>query len=135
MNDRTPHPTSLRSDLARVRGLGSAKEGVGHWWAQRVTALALVPLAIWFVASIVSLTGASHAAVVDWIASPLPALLLVLLIVATFYHGQLGLQVVIEDYVHAEGLKVALILLVKGVAVLLALAAVFAVLRMYSWGS
>lgn len=135
MNDRTPHPTSLRSDLARVRGLGSAKEGVGHWWAQRVTALALVPLTIWFVASIVSLTGASHAAVVDWIASPVPALLLVLLIVATFYHGQLGLQVVIEDYVPADGPKVALILLVKAAAILLALAAVFAVLRVYSWGS
>jgi succinate dehydrogenase / fumarate reductase membrane anchor subunit len=135
MNDRTPHPTSLRSDLGRVRGLGSAKEGVGHWWAQRVTALALIPLVIWFVASIVSLTGASHAAVVDWIASPVPAVLLVLLIVATFYHGQLGLQVVIEDYVHTDGTKLALILLVKGAAVVLGLAAVFAVIRMYSWGS
>ena len=126
--------TSLRSDLGRVRGLGSAKDGVAHWWAQRVTALALVPLALWFVASVVSLAGADHAAVVDWIGSPLPAVLLVLLIVATFHHAQLGLQVVIEDYVHQEGLKVALILAVKGGAVLLAVVSLFAVLRIFSWG-
>ena len=126
---------SLRSDLARARGLGSAKEGVAHWWAQRVTALALIPLTLWFVASIISLVGASHAAVVDWIASPFPALMLVLLIVTAFHHAQLGLQVVIEDYVHREGAKLTLILLVKAAAVMLVLAALFAILRMYSWGS
>lgn len=131
MSDRS---SSLRSELGRVRGLGSAKEGVGHWWAQRVTALALVPLALWFVASVVSLVGADHAAVVDWIGSPVPAVLLVLLIVATFHHAQLGLQVVIEDYVHAEGMKVALILLVKGAAALLGVVSLFAVLRIFSWG-
>ncbi|HEX9465143.1 MAG TPA: succinate dehydrogenase, hydrophobic membrane anchor protein [Alphaproteobacteria bacterium] len=125
---------SLQSDLKRVRGLGSAKAGVGHWWAQRVTALALIPLTLWFVASVIGLVGASHAAVVDWIASPIPAVLLVLLIAATFHHAQLGLQVVIEDYVHREGAKVALILFVKGAAIVLALAALFAVLRIYSWG-
>jgi succinate dehydrogenase / fumarate reductase, membrane anchor subunit len=128
-------PVSLRSDLARVRGLGSAKAGAGHWWAQRVTALALVPLVVWFVAQIVHLVGAPHAAVVDWVASPVPAILLVLLVVATFHHGQLGLQVVIEDYVHGEGAKLALLLLVKAAAVVLAVAVVFAVFRMYSWGS
>jgi succinate dehydrogenase / fumarate reductase, membrane anchor subunit len=126
---------SLRSDFARVRGLGSAKEGVAHWWAQRVTAVALVPLVLWFVASLVHLVGASHAAVVDWIASPVPAILLVLLITATFHHAQLGLQVVIEDYVHGEGKKIALILLVKGLAILLAVTALFAVFRIYSFGS
>jgi succinate dehydrogenase / fumarate reductase membrane anchor subunit len=126
---------SLASDLKRVRGLGSAKSGVGHWWAQRLTALALIPLTLWFVASVIGLVGASHAAVVDWVASPVPALLLVLLIVATFHHAQLGLQVVIEDYVHHDGAKLVLILFVKGAAVVLALAALFAVLRIYSWGS
>jgi succinate dehydrogenase / fumarate reductase membrane anchor subunit len=126
---------SLASDLKRVRGLGSAKSGVGHWWAQRLTALALIPLTLWFVASIIGLAGASHAAVVDWIASPVPALLLVLLIAATFHHTQLGLQVVIEDYVHHEGAKLTMILLVKGAAIVLALASLFAVLRIYSWGS
>ncbi len=126
---------SLRADLGRARGLGSAKEGVAHWWAQRVTAVALIPLLLWFVASMVSLVGASHAAVVDWIASPVPAVLLVLLLVAAFHHAQLGLQVVIEDYVHREGTKIALILLVKAAAIVLGLAALFAVLRIYSWGS
>ena len=134
MSDRVP-ASSLRSDLGRVRGLGSAKEGVAHWWAQRLSALALVPLTVWFVASIVSLSGASHAAVVDWIATPLPAILLVLFIVTTFYHAQLGLQVVIEDYVHAEGAKLALVLFVKAAAVVLGLASLFAIIRMYSWGS
>ncbi|MCH8270709.1 MAG: succinate dehydrogenase, hydrophobic membrane anchor protein [Planctomycetes bacterium] len=83
---------SMRSPLGRVRGLGSAREGVGHWWAQRMTALALVPLALWFVAALVALTGADHASARDWIGAPVPASLLVLLIVATFYHGALGLQ-------------------------------------------
>ncbi|MBM3537573.1 MAG: succinate dehydrogenase, hydrophobic membrane anchor protein [Alphaproteobacteria bacterium] len=126
---------SMRSDLARVRGLGPAHDGVGHWWAQRLTALALVPLTLWFVASVVGLAGADHATVAEWIARPLPAVLLVLLIVATFHHAQLGVQVVIEDYVHVEGLKVGLILAVKGLSVLLAVMALFAVLRIFSWGS
>ena len=125
----------LRSPLGRALGLGSAKDGVAHWWAQRLSALAQIPLTIWFVAAIVSLSGASHAAVVDWVASPVPAILLVLLIVTTFYHAQLGLQVVIEDYVHGEGTKLALLLFVKGAAVVLGLASLFAIIRMYSWGS
>lgn len=132
---RPAHVASLRSDLGRVRGLGSAKEGVAHWWVQRITALALIPLVVWFVASIIGLSGASHAAMVDWVASPVPAILLILLIAATFHHAQLGLQVVIEDYVHGEGAKLALLLFVKGAAIVLAVAAAFAVLRMYSWGS
>ncbi|HEX6978785.1 MAG TPA: succinate dehydrogenase, hydrophobic membrane anchor protein [Alphaproteobacteria bacterium] len=120
---------TLRTQLGRVRGLGSAHHGVGHWWAQRVTAVALVPLAVWFVASIVALAGADHAAVVDWIGRPVPAILLVALIVAVFHHAQLGVQVVIEDYVHHEGVKIGSLLAVKAVLLLLALAAVFAVLR------
>jgi succinate dehydrogenase / fumarate reductase membrane anchor subunit len=135
MSGHVRSPVSLRSDLARVRGLGSAKTGVGHWWAQRVTALALIPLTVWFVAQVVHLVGAPHAAVVDWVASPVPAILLVLLTVAMFHHAQLGLQVVIEDYVHGEGAKLAWLLLIKAVAILLAVSVVFAVFRMYSWGS
>lgn len=125
----------MRSDFARVRGLGPAHDGVGHWWAQRLTALALVPLTLWFVVSIVSLIGADHATVAEWIGRPLPAVVLVLLIVATFHHAQLGMQVVIEDYVHAEGLKIAMILAVKGLAVVLAVTSLFAVLRIFSWGN
>lgn len=121
---------NLRSPLGRVRGLGSAKDGTGHWWAQRLTALALVPLTVWFVGAVVSLIGADHAAVADWIASPVVAGLLILLIVATFYHAALGLQVVIEDYVHGEGAKIALLLLVKALSVVLSLAAVLSVLTL-----
>ncbi len=131
----SPPRISMRSDLARVRGLGPAHDGVAHWWAQRLTALALIPLTLWFVTAIVGLVGADHATVAEWIAQPLPAMLLVLLIVATFHHAQLGLQVVIEDYVHAEGLKIGLILAVKGLAVLLSVASLFAVLRIFSWAS
>ena len=118
----------LRNPLARVRGLGSAKEGVAHWWAQRVTAVALVPLVLWFVASLAAMSGAGFETASEWLASPVASILTILLIVASFHHAQLGLQVVIEDYVHCEAGKVALILLVKGAAIVLALAGVFAVL-------
>src|SRR5690606_5979046 len=83
----------LRTPLGRVRGLGSAKEGSHHWWMQRVTAVALVPLTLWFVASLLCLAGADHAPAADWLASPLTAVLMLLLIVATFHHLQLGVQV------------------------------------------
>ena len=125
---------SMRSPLGRVRGLGSAREGVGHWWAQRMTALALVPLTLWFVAAVAGLTGADHAAARAWIASPVPAALLVLLIVASFYHGALGLQVVIEDYVHHEGAKLAALIAVNGLSLLLGLAGVLAVLTILFGG-
>jgi len=121
---------NLRSPLGRVRGLGSAKDGTGHWWAQRLTALALIPLTVWFVGTVVSLIGADYAAVAAWIASPVVAGLLVLLIIATFYHAVLGLQVVIEDYVHHEGAKIALLLFVKALAIVLALSAVLSVLTL-----
>ena len=119
---------SLRSPLGKVKGLGAAGEGVGHWWAQRLTALALIPLTVWFVASVAMMAGADYATMRDWIGSPVVAGLMVLLIVATFYHAFLGLQVVIEDYVHNEGVKIASILLVQGLAIVLGLTAVLAVL-------
>ena len=120
----------LRSTLGRVRGLGSAKEGVTHWWAQRTTALALVPLSLWFAASVIGLAGADYTAVVVWFKSPFNATLMILLIVATFYHAVLGLQVVLEDYVHHEGRKLASILIVKGLAGALGLLAVVAILKL-----
>lgn len=121
----------LRSPLGRALGLGSAKEGVDHWWAQRLTAIALVPLVVWFVIAVVTLAGA-HADLpvfAAWIGHPLPAVLLILLLVATFYHGALGLQVVIEDYIAVEGLRLGLILAMKLVAVLLAVLGIFAVVK------
>jgi succinate dehydrogenase / fumarate reductase membrane anchor subunit len=119
---------SYRSPLGRARGLGSAREGTAHWWAQRLTAVALVPLTLWFVIGLIGTIGADHALVADWIGLPINATLMVILLVALFHHAQLGLQVVIEDYVHHEGLKIAGIMLVKFLAVLLGLASIFAVL-------
>ena len=120
---------SLATPLARVRGLGSAKEGVSHWWAQRVSAIALVPLTLWFVYSVVVLTGANQAGVRLWLSRPASAILMSLFIVTTFYHAVLGIQVIVEDYVHREGVKVISLLLVKALAVLLAAATLFTVLR------
>ncbi len=119
---------SLRSPLGRVRGLGSAKEGVDHWWAQRLTALALIPLAVWFVIALLGVTGADYATVRAWVGSPVVAGLLILLIVATFYHAYLGLQVVIEDYVHSEAWKLFALLAVRGASWLLAVLGVVSVL-------
>lgn len=119
---------SLRSPLGRARGLGAAREGVGHWWSQRLTAIALVPLTIWFAASLVSLIGADYFAMREWMGSPLAAGLLILFLVAGFYHAALGLQVVIEDYLHHEGAKIALLMAVNALALVLALTGVLAVL-------
>ena len=126
---------SLQSPLGRARGLGSAESGTQHWWAQRLTAVALVPLTIWFVISMVAATGSDHATAREFIGSPVSAVLLILLIVATFHHAQLGLQVVIEDYVHTKPVEIALLLAVKGAAIVLALAAIFAVLSIAFGGA
>ena len=118
-----------RTPLARARGLGSAKDGVGHWWAQRLTAIALIPLVVWFAISLVMLSGADYTVVRAWIGSPLVMMLLTLTIVVGLHHGQLGLQVVIEDYVGNDGWKLALIVFVKFIAVLFGLGAIVAILR------
>ena len=118
-----------RTPLARARGLGAAKYGVGHWWAQRITAIALIPLVVWFAISLVMLSGADYAMVRAWIGSPLVMLLLILTISIGLHHGQLGMQVVIEDYVGGDGWKLALIVLVKFIAVLFGLGAIVAILR------
>jgi succinate dehydrogenase / fumarate reductase membrane anchor subunit len=120
----------MRSPLGRAVGLGSAKEGVEHWWLQRITAVALVPLGLWFVIAIIRLVGADLDNVRDWVGNPLPAILLVLLLVATFYHTALGLQVVIEDYVHTELAKIGLLVFVRLVCFALAVAGIFAVVAM-----
>jgi succinate dehydrogenase / fumarate reductase, membrane anchor subunit len=116
-----PHVDTLRSPLGRARGLGSARAGSKNWWGQRVTAIALVPLTLWFIWSMMRLTGATQADVADWLSSPVRLALMLALIAATFHHLQLGLQVVIEDYVPREGIKFAAVLAIKGLCVLLAL--------------
>jgi succinate dehydrogenase / fumarate reductase, membrane anchor subunit len=120
----------MRSPLARARGLGAARSGAALWWAQRLTALALVPLTLWFLCGMVRMIGATRDDVVFWMAGPLPIVLMIALVIATFHHLQLGLQVVIEDYVHSDALRVGSTLAVKGLAILLALACIVAVLKL-----
>ena len=120
----------MRSPLGRAIGLGSAKEGVEHWWLQRITAVALVPLSLWFVIAIIRLVGADADSVRDWVGNPLPAILLVLLLIATFYHASLGLQVVIEDYIHAEFAKLGLVIIVRLACFAFVVAGIFAVVSM-----
>ena len=121
--------SDLRTPLSRARGLGSAKQGVHHWWAQRITAVALIPLVAWFAISLIMLSGADYAVVRAWIGSPVVMVLLVLTIVIGLHHGQLGMQEVVEDYVHGEGMKLALIVLLRFIAVFFGLAAIVAILR------
>jgi succinate dehydrogenase / fumarate reductase membrane anchor subunit len=120
--------SDLRTPLARARGLGSAKAGVHHWWAQRLTAIALIPLVVWFAVSLVMMSGAEYEVVRAWIGSPVVMVLLILTIVVGLHHAQLGIQVVIEDYVHSDGFKLALIVMVRFLAVLFGLAAIVAIL-------
>ena len=121
---------AMRSQLGRVRGLGSAKSGAAHWWAQRMTAVALVPLTLWFVWSALRLVGAQHEDVLAWIGGPVPVVLFIALVVASFYHLSLGLQVVIEDYVHTEPARLISLLLTKGVIILLALTCLVSILKL-----
>ena len=121
--------SSLRSPLGRARGLGSAKEGVQHFWVQRVSAVALVPLSLWFVFSVAQLPGASYDAVHYWVHAPSVAVTLVLFIATLFYHSMLGLQVVVEDYIAGEGTKLLTLLVLKFAHAIGAAAGIFAVLK------
>ena len=125
-----PHVSIMRSELGQVRGLGPARSGVAHWWAQRLTALALLPLTLWFILSIITLAGAPHEVVLDWTGRPVTVVLLLCLVLATFHHMQLGLQVVLEDYIHVERTKILAVVAMKAVTFLLGLSAVVAVLKL-----
>jgi len=120
---------SLRSPLQRARGLGSAKEGVGHWWVQRLTAIALVPLTLWFMFSIVALQPAGYDQVRAWLGQPLASIASIGLVLALFYHAQLGIQVVVEDYVHQRAAEVTLQILTKFFCFFGAVACSLAILR------
>jgi succinate dehydrogenase / fumarate reductase membrane anchor subunit len=119
-----------RAPLARVRGLGAAKTGTEHFWLQRVTAVGLVPLTIVFVIYLLGLVGADLAAVKATFGRPVPATVAILLIVAAFWHAKLGIQVIIEDYVHHEGTKLASLLLLSFACAAIGLASVLAVLKL-----
>jgi succinate dehydrogenase / fumarate reductase membrane anchor subunit len=120
----------LRSELGRVRGLGPARAGSGHWWVVRLTSLALVPLSLWFIAAVIRHEGATRAEMVKWLRGPVPFVLLLCLIIATFWHMELGLRVVIEDYVHRNDARLALLLASRAACILAGLLCIFAVLRL-----
>ncbi|MFM9975982.1 MAG: succinate dehydrogenase, hydrophobic membrane anchor protein [Beijerinckiaceae bacterium] len=122
--------SSLRTPLSRVRGLGSAKSGTDHFFRQRVTALANVPLAIAFIIIVVSLQGADHARMTATLAHPLVAILLLLFVVSGVIHMRLGMQVIIEDYVHNEGAKIAMLIANTFFAIIIGAASVFSILKM-----
>ena len=119
---------SLRSPLGRVLGLGSAKDGTAHWWAQRVSAVALVPLTLWFVFSLLTLPAFDYETVHTWLSVPISGFLAVLLVAVLAYHSYLGTIVIVEDYMTA-GMKVLTLLLLRFLYVLCAGAGIFAILR------
>ena len=125
---------SLRSPLSKAVGLGSAKHGFSHWWWQRVTAIALVPLTLWFIFSVLSLISASHDDASAWLSSPINATVMLLFVLAALFHAQTGLQVVIEDYIHTKWMNLSLLLLVKFASVIMAILAIISVLKVVLGG-
>jgi succinate dehydrogenase / fumarate reductase, membrane anchor subunit len=120
---------SLRSPLGRVLGTGSAKDGTGHWWAQRVSAVALIPLTLWLFFSLLLLPGLDYGTVRTWLASPTSGFLAVLTVAVMTYHSYLGTTVITEDYVPSAGMKVFTLMLLRFLYVLFGGAGIFAILR------
>tara|TARA_Y100000588_G_C14097674_1_gene857349 strand:- start:526 stop:903 length:378 start_codon:yes stop_codon:yes gene_type:complete len=118
---------SKQTPLGSVRGLGSAKDGTQHWLLQRLTAVALVPLLLWFISGLLCVTDYSSA--LAWVASPYSTVLFIALLLTSFYHAQLGLQVVIEDYIHVDWIKFCSLFMVKVVVFLATLMGIIAVLK------
>jgi succinate dehydrogenase / fumarate reductase membrane anchor subunit len=120
---------TLRSPVGRVLGLGSARDGTGHWWAQRVSAVALIPLTLWFMFSLLALPALDYATVRAWLSFPLSGFLAVLLVAVLTYHSSLGTTEVIEDYVHSTGMKLLSLLLLQFAHVVVGGAGIFAIMR------
>jgi succinate dehydrogenase / fumarate reductase, membrane anchor subunit len=120
---------SLRSPMGRVLGMGSAKAGTAHWWAQRMTAVALIPLTLWFALSLLTLRSLDYATVRAWLSVPLSSLLAVLLVTVSAYHSYLGTTVVVEDYVHSAGTKLLSLVLLRFLYVIAAGAGILAILH------
>ena len=120
----------MRTPLGRVRGLGSTNDGVKHWWMQRLTGIALIPLTIWFLYSTVQLSGATHSEFIAWIGAYGNPVLLSVLVICMLHHGQLGLHVIIEDYIPSEGTKILLLIAIKFTAIIFGASAIFAILRL-----
>jgi len=120
----------LRTSLAQVEGLGAARAGTLHFWHQRMTAVALVPLSLWFVASALAYVGAEQGAVAAYFADPINTILMFLFVLASTYHMSLGIQIIIEDYFHHEGQKIALLMLNRFAAFAIGAASALALIRM-----
>jgi succinate dehydrogenase / fumarate reductase membrane anchor subunit len=120
---------SLRTPLGKVLGMGSAQQGVQHWWSQRLTSLALVPLSVWFVVSLLSLPSLDPATVRAWMGESWTALLLILLVVVAAWHSQLGVRVIVEDYVHGAGARTVVLVSLLAAHLLIVAAGVLAVLK------
>lgn len=121
--------SSIRTPLAFVRGLGSAKDGTHHWWVQRVTSVLLVPLVVWFAIKLLSMARADYATFQEWLSHPVSASLMIAFLLAGFYHAALGMQVIYEDYVRPECMKVTAVVVTQIVLFLLAVISVVAVLK------
>lgn len=119
----------MRSSFERTKGLGSAREGVGHWWMQRVTAVALIPLSLWFVASLIALAKCDYTTFILWLRTPITTALVVLMLIALFYHMALGLRVVVEDYVHVNRFKIPMVIAIHLACFALAIVGVVTTLR------
>ena len=124
----------FRSPLSKALGSGSAKHGFSHWWLQRVSAIALIPLTIWFVFSVICLSSAGYYEAVEWLSSPFNATIMLLFTLVALFHGQTGLQTVIEDYIHTTWLNLTLLLSVKFASVIMAVLAVISVLKVVLGG-
>ena len=133
----TDNQADFRTPLARARGLGSAHSGLHHWLLQRFTAVALVPMAFWFVRSMMGLVlaNATRADIVAWMQSPWNAIPLILFTIVGIWHGTLGMQVVAEDYIHCKGLRFCMIVTIRCLLVLLVTATVYAILSMSFHGA
>ncbi|MBL4658989.1 MAG: succinate dehydrogenase, hydrophobic membrane anchor protein [Alcanivoracaceae bacterium] len=121
-----------RTDIKKVKALGTAKHGFGHWWMQRLSAVLMIPLGLWFVFSLMSMENLSPDTLIQWLYNPVPALLMALWTITVVYHAALGLQVIIEDYVHKKSITLALLLLVKFAMFTMIVATFFSLFKLVS---
>jgi succinate dehydrogenase / fumarate reductase, membrane anchor subunit len=121
--------SSLQTPLHRVQGLGASHSGTDHFWRQRITAVALVPLGLWFTFAILGLVGTNEVAILSFLAHPWNALLMAAFATTMLYHMSLGLQVVVDDYVHSTGMKIFCLLLIRFVMIATTVTCIFALIR------